>query len=534
MSQGNGGQQVDKKTDSQGMISIALFVMMVFSFLGVLYYIFVVFRDEMTSDCVDTMFWTQMMVDYGRIFTPGFEYAALIPFGGQLFMYPFVKMLGVTMKAQMLSMALFAAVFGAAVYFCAKEIFDSGKWGVLAVSMMFSTLLVSEKLREIFWGHIIYYSLGVLFFSVALYLVCRMLKMERGRSLAIYGVVLFVWMFLTATDGLLSLVQCMVPVFGALVLQWCLNGKQGRGMEWKLYVIGTIICVAGLLGYVAGSALQGDLVAGYANAYSSFDAPSDWMDNLLKLLPQWYQLLGVDVKSGDLFLSAKGMINLLRIVFATVLAVIPVVMLFLLPRIEKVSVRLLVFAHWIMTGIIMLAYVFGKLSAGNWRLSPIVCSAVLLLVAFVRLCMEGLYLKRLGIVFSAACVAVCLAYTGNVMAKDSGAYKKNVYYGLSRVLQENDLTYGYATFWNAGVITLMSDSNVQVRNVQITSGLDKYAYQSDKAWYEDQPGQEDYFLLLTKREFSELASGGDGKIGDYYDFLEYENYYILIYDHNIF
>lgn len=535
MSREDGSRKMEtKQTDLQWMLDIAVYAMMLFSLWGVLYYIFVVFRNEMTADCVDTMFWTQMMSDYGKLFTPNFRYAALIPFGGQLFMYPFVKLLGVTMQAQMLSMTLFAVVFGVAVYFCAKAVSGSGKWAMFTVALMYSTLVVSVKLREIFFGHIIYYSLGVLFFAVAFYLVCRMLEMEWNRRFLLYGGALFVWIFLTATDGLLSMVQCMVPVFGALVLQWCFSGKQGKGMEWKLYVIGGIICVAGLLGYVAGSALSGDLVAGYANAYSSFDAPADWTDNLLKLLPQWYQLLGVNVKSGELFLSVGGMTNLLRIVFATVLALIPAVMLFLLPRIERLSVRMLVFAHWIMTGIIMLAYVFGKLSAGNWRLSPIVCSAVLLLAAFVQLCMEKADLRRLGFLFAAACVIVCMTYTGIVVAKDREAYRNNVYYGLSEYLQENGLSYGYATFWNAGVITLMSDSNVKVRNVEIEAGLEKYDYQSDKAWYENQPGQENYFLLLSKREFTQLASSGDVRFQNYYDSLEYGDYYILIYDHNLF
>lgn len=523
-----------KKSKDNRIVRCAAFLLNLLCFAGVIYYIFVVFRDEMTADCVDTMFWTQMMVDYNKIFAPNFRYAALIPFGGQLFMYPFVKIFGVTMMAQMLSMALFAAAFGAAVYFCMREVFESRALAHLSVALLNATLLASVKLREIFWGHIIYYSLGVLFLMVALYLACKMLSRDWDKRFNRCGLFLGVWIFLTATDGLLSLVQCMAPLFGALVLQWCFNKERKFEYEKKIYAVGVLICAAGLLGYITGIMLQGNMTAGYADAYSSFDASSDWMDNLMKLMPQWYLLLGVDVKSGDLFLSGKGILNLLRVVYATVVAAIPVIMLFLLPKVKRVSVRLLIFAHWVMTAIIMLAYVFGKLSAGSWRLSPIVCSGSLLLIAFLQFCLESVDLKRLGILFGTACAAICVLYSAVVLTKDSKAYKENDYYKLAQFLQKKDCTYGYATFWNAGVITLMSDSSVKVRNIKTDKGIEIYNYQTDRTWYEDQPGQTEYFLLLTKNEYTKLANMGDEKLEGYRNYYEFGNYYILVFGENIF
>jgi hypothetical protein len=506
------------------------------SFCGVVYYIFFLFRNEMTSDCADTIFWAQAMVTSGKIFSPTFTYAALIPFGGQTLMYPFVKAMGVTMLAQMLGMLVFAVIFSAAVFFCAKELFHSVNWALVTVFFMLATLSVSVKLREIFWGHIIYYSLGVLFLAVALFLTCKILSADRKKAkYYVYALLLGIWMLLTATDGLLSLVQCMLPVLGAVVLEWCFEEQEKRKNDRKLYLVIIVVALCGVAGYAVGNLLHGDIVAGYAQAYSSFDGSDEWTENLMKVIPQWYTLLGVDVSAGEKFMSANGLINLLRIAYATVLAVVPAIMLFCLPKVKETFVRLMIYAHWIMTGIILTGYVFGRLSGGNWRLSPLVCSGIFLLTAFLRMCLKEERLKRFGCLMSAVCILINGIYVVKVLSMDAQAYKENTYYGLTEYLKENDLTYGYATFWNAGVITLMSDSRVEVRNVQVTNDnkLNKYLYQSESYWYDDREGQDTYFLILTKREYSTLAAQLEENIGGYYDYLVYEDYYIFLYDHNI-
>lgn len=506
------------------------------AFYCVCYYIFHVFRNEITSDCTDTILWAEAMVTSGKVFSPTFKYAGFIPFGGQLLMYPFVKVLGVTMNAQMFSMLVFAIIFAGSVFFCSKEIFKSCGWAFFTVFMMLSTLCVSKKLREIFWGHIIYYSLGVLFLAVALLLVCKIIRNDKKKEIMLLSGILGLWMFLTAADGLLSLVQCMIPLLGAVVLLWCFNEKEDRNIEGRLWIMAVIMIVGSVFGYLAGILLHGDMAAGYAQAYSSFDGSSDWTENFMKLIPQWYTLLGVDVVAGEKFMSANGIINLIRIAYATLIVVIPAVMLFNINKIKEAEVKVLIFAHWVMTLIIMMGYVFGRLSGGNWRLSPLLCTAVIILAAFIRMCLNSQILKRFGMLVAAVCIFVNLLTVFNVLSIDKNDYKNNIYYGLSEYLKENELTYGYATFWNANVITLLSDSNVKVRNVEISDegSLTKGLYQSESYWFDEQENQNNYFLLLTRTEFAKLFRDTQKQLGGYYDYLEYDNYYILIYSSNIF
>lgn len=517
-------------------IDIFLFLCAIAACYCVCFYIFALFRNEITSDCTDTMWWAEAMITSGKLYSPTFRYAALIPFGGELLMYPFVKLFGVSMLAQSLSMLCFAILFTVCLYLCVKELFRDRSFALLSVFMMLAILCVSVKLREIFWGHIIYYSLGVLFFFVEMFLVCRIFRTFNEKNadwkwLAFLGL----WSFLTATNGLLSLVQCILPVFGALVLQWCFNDKKNEKLESLMLTMAAMLFLCSVAGYLAGNLLKGDLTAGYANAYSSFEGSTEWTNNLMKLIPQWYTLLGVKVKAGEHFMSVDGIFNLIRIAYATLLVIIPVIMMWMLPKIKEIPVRLLVFSHWIMTGIIMMGYVFGRLSGGNWRLSPLLCSSVLLLAAFVQICLRTTDLRRFGCLMAVVCVSVNLLTVFQVSSMNGQAYKKeNVYYGLAEFLEENDLEYGYATFWHSNVITLLSDSKVRVRNVEIDGArISKGYYQSEAYWFDEQEGVKDYFLLLTKNEFVNLTQSGCTQIEGYYKYLEYSNYYILVFDSNI-
>ena len=103
--------------------------------------------------------------------------------------------------------------------------------------------------------------------------------------------------------------------------------------------------------------------------------------------------------------------------------------------------------------------------------------------------------------------------------------------GVSSFLEANGMTYGYATFWNAQAITVLSDSKVKVRNIDIdeTGEIASNPYQSQSTWFKPQPEPQTYFLLLTDWEYSQLASG-DGALDNRVETLTYPGYQIVVLD----
>lgn len=86
------------------------------------------------------------------------------------------------------------------------------------VTALLLLLSSSEKLREIFWGHIIYYSLGILFLLVGLALAFSTLNAMEApgglftRQALIPAAFSLLWMFLCSTNGLQALTIFAFPL----------------------------------------------------------------------------------------------------------------------------------------------------------------------------------------------------------------------------------------------------------------------------------------------------------------------------------
>ena len=144
--------------------------------------------------------------------------------------------------------------------------------------------------------------------------------------------------------------------------------------------------------------------------------------------------------------------------------------------------------------------------------------------------------KRLAIVFMAPLVIFGLVMSIKIVNMPHDYNMENGNYDgyyLAQELENLDLTYGYSTFWRANLITVVSDSNVKVRS--ITDSFEIYHYQSELSWYEEQEGQDYYFVLLTYYEYQKVGEAS------WYQ-LEHEEvilngphvYYVLIFSENIF
>jgi hypothetical protein len=114
----------DKIKNVQEMIKPSVFIIMLLSGLFatalVLYFIIFVSKGYYHADCTDTILWAEAVLDGGALMNEDFYYACLLPFGGHLLMVPFVAMFGVSMKAQIIGMSIFAVLFAVWTF--------TGKW----------------------------------------------------------------------------------------------------------------------------------------------------------------------------------------------------------------------------------------------------------------------------------------------------------------------------------------------------------------------------------------------------------------------
>jgi hypothetical protein len=98
-------------------------------------------------------------------------------------------------------------------------------WSALALAFALLSVSGSEKMRELYWGHIIYYSLGRLFLTVGLTLATSALRQHpfaktpaRGpdrKRISILRGILCLWVFLCSVNGLQGLFTFGAPLLCA-------------------------------------------------------------------------------------------------------------------------------------------------------------------------------------------------------------------------------------------------------------------------------------------------------------------------------
>ena len=240
---------------------------------------------------------------------------------------------------------------------------------------------------------------------------------------------------------------------------------------------------------------------------------------------------------------------MIRIFGALLLLVVPFVPFLFYKKLTSRPYKLLLWANLVSTGFVLFACVFGALGGVDWRLTPVVGTSAVTVIAtafeFARHRGEFRISSRLA----ALCAAfVCLfsSLSAVEIAKMPADYgRDNQLHYFAEKLEENGLTYGYADFWTAQAVTLLTDSKIKVRNINVVYDAElgmyvpeKYDYQSQFTWYEDQEGVDEYFMLVTDSQKNSLERNG------YFDWhkptktiqLEYSifKYYIIVFDENVF
>lgn len=526
-------------------MNFAFVLLAVFAFGLVLYYIAFPSWGFFHSDCTDTILWAQATQEAKAIFHKDFYYAALMPFGGHLLMVPFIQWFGVSSTTQIIGMGLFAVLFAGSLIYVLRSLKWNLRWTALTVFLVFLVLSASSKLREIFWGHIIYYSLGALFLLVGMGLVFRVadnLHAEtRKENVRLFLLLLgtMMWFILCSTNGVQALTLFSLPMIFAVFAECFLdmdNKHSFQGTEKMNWINLTFVIVVGsIAGYVIGGIIKKGFSQGYADAYSNYSDPSVWMSNLDRFLPQWTSLLGVQVGAGDSLASMDGIIGMLGIFTSFLLLVAPVLLTLQYMKIQDRKLRLLILAHWGSSGLVLYGYVFGLLSATNWRLTPVLFTSLLLTIAYGKWLQENGKSRRLAILVLVPLILMSMLSAAEMLSMKPD-YRQNE--GLPKItsyLRNGDYSYGYATFWNANAITVMSDSEVKVRGIIIDDTTFRpYEYQSQAGWYESQPGVDTYFVLLTDSEYQHMLESGHPLLENVQATMEQDGFRILTYASNLF
>jgi len=525
--------------------------LLLLSLLAVGYYILFPSRGYFHSDTTDTIMWAEASYESGKLFNPDFSYACLLPFGTNLIMTALMPLTGTSMATHITGMFLFFLLFAGGLLLMLRQMGWNLHWTAFAVFTVLMTCSGSIKLREIFWGHTIYYSLGVWFIFIGLSLIFRQRDLtEQAETLtqkadlkknhfhtASCIILLCIWCFFTGSDQITAVTIFALPVIGAVFCERWFD-RDSEILSLKNIHAGIMILVM-LIGTIGGFFLTkfaaGTVTAAYEEAYSEYSAMNTWAENFQKFPIAWLTLLGAEIEENTPLMSPESVKSLLSVITSVILLCLPIAALFCYHKIQDAKFRILLLTYWFMTLLIMMGYIMGKLSVANWRLSPIAAMSAVISVNFLRWGISQISWQRLASLLMIPVMIVNTMHIITLLSMPADNTQSNYLYALTGELEKRNLTYGYATFWQANALTIISDSAVKCRSVEVdTSGVWLRPYQSNTHWYEDQAGQENYFLLLSAQEAQILKNMNYILLTHPHEEFTVDKYEIWVFEKNIF
>ena len=547
----------EEKRGTRHLIFVLLSLATMVASLGVvIYYICGPMEGYLHADYTDTIYWANASYESGKVLDPDFKYAGILPFSANLWFIPYIAIFGVSMTAHKLGMITYLVLQSAAIWFMLR----SFKWSISSTSLTISAFLRllsgSEKLREMMWGHVIYYSLAVLLLCVGLGLISRLsetnldaIKNGKTGGAVKYALLIALAALLfggNGTNGFQLIVLVTLPCMVCAVADVFFSRDKkllDKGNNVP-YITVAVIVVSTVIGILLLKYWQGDITVNYTAYYSKINPADKGVDNFMRIPMHWFTLLGCDLKESKAFLEPESIGTLIFAFVGLLLAVLPVVGLANIRKIENKGSRAILWAHLTVSAVVIFGYTCGNLGNVNWRMLPMLATAILASAAtlkyFADIAPEKSFApKRIAVVL-AALMALGSAYNFRAMAKmDYDFERDDIYHQLAEELEAMGLEYGYATFWYSQSITLLSDSKVKTRMILADpdDGVTTDYYQNNFNWYEDVEGVEKYFVLLTKAENRTVE-----KSDKWNDFLAttkhekdylFDNYVLYVFEENL-
>ncbi|MCX5880934.1 MAG: hypothetical protein NTU74_03770 [Deltaproteobacteria bacterium] len=534
-------------------ISLAL-LFLAGNLLLLCWYLFFGYKSEFHSDSAAKVLLAREIVETGQYFPHDWNYVNgdLFVLFGHTFIIPLLAFMPAGYLSHAISGLISSVLILSGVWFLTGLTQVSISRRVFIVSIIASGIsgCMAENLYgQVSYGVFVYFSCYILFFSYRF--------LHAGRKQGIYyGLALFCVLCLAFwSNPQRALMSFGIPLLAAIA--WYIQGLAHTEFSGQIKNAWYAIVIV-LAGFLLGAALRSVTLAGFDYDLVSLQArwlSYDFMLRNAMITPESFLALfgGLPTADGEV-VSKIGIYEAARLAAGIALLV-------LIPYSIHTSLRqkgsgfafLASFALTALVGVL-----FVQIATTVPKNDPILISRYFvpsLVLSLILSLSQKLDWPKAPIVslFTAA-VAVCFvtsAYPAFVKMGISSKYDRsitvqrhNTLDGLKDFLLENGLHYGYAKFWNAGVLSVLSDEKLLVRQVVIDQGLPKPdRWLSSNRWYRPSAWQGETFLLLSTQKAEPEEDQEEQEIIDW-DLLEryhckpirklsYEGFQIFVFPHNL-
>ncbi|MBQ8261294.1 MAG: hypothetical protein IJZ00_03310 [Lachnospiraceae bacterium] len=502
---------------------------------------------ETHADALDNIMWAQASYESGSIFNVEYTYPYLIPFGGHLLMVPFIKIFGFGMLPVRLGMSIFTLALTITMLFFFKLFLDNWTEIFFYEGILLFFMNGTSKLREIFFAHVLHYSLAIVFFLLALCLLKYFYIFRKQKlKVTLITILLFLNAMIAGIDGPTVVLFSMVPFIGGIIWDFLFTEKKLKEIKFFEYIplLGTVLGTG--LGMIIYKLISVGHITKYGDEIMQYNLYSEWINNIFSIPTQWFSLFVKMFSYNEIYVDLfgkNGVLYTFKIILALVLCGVTIASFFVLKYFEEPLEKKLVVSHWIMTFVTIYFYMFGKISNVEWRMIPMwfttIIVAILMLKHMRKSCLLSLQrIAMLGMFLLCANAMINGLLVINRNTDTSLWYGENT---IIDILTENNLEYGYCTdACLSNSVSVLTEDKIKCREVYIYQEEVGYKnYQNNRNWYADQEGISVYFLICSKGQLERNPGLADEAIeiyeGSQYNWREQYVYdfVVLVYEENI-
>lgn len=446
------------------------------------------------------------------------------------------------MLAKSIGQMVWLAIFLIGIFWLSRKVFKNNSW--ICMLPILCTYFSDVQYDMIFVQDAYVGTLCMMFYTVSLYIIATKSfvtwEWDRKKLMLFFAILL-----IACSVGIIMLQAVVVPILGASIWIYLQNNykKTCRDLDAsalrRLFTVIAGIVLTAIVGcliyfYAAKRThLTGN--TGMTTLVSSFEQIAD---NLSLLIQGFFYTAGLSNDIG--IFSVDGILSVGRLAVFIALTLIFPVFAYKKYREERLEIQFfLVFTAIHTVEVLVLLIItnggYDAPAMGRYLLTSI----ILLQIASINY-IYTYYLRDENVLSALTALVVSIFAVASMftVCKDIAGYKDQYaeMKGVSEFLIQHDLNYGYATFWNAGKNTVLSNGKVQINSILATNGKVSPSYWlTSKEWYQPEYYSGNTFLMLSSDELAEYAPDGYGHtaLGEPDKIETYGNFSILIYDYNI-
>lgn len=481
-------------------------------FLG--WYLFVGYRELIHSDSAVKVLIAREIFEVGDYFPDDWNYVNgdLMVLFGHTFILPVLAILPAGFKAHALSGVASSVLILLGVWLLTElaKISAVHRFMIVAsVAAGISGFAAENLFGQVSYGTVLYFTCFSVYFS------WRSLN-ARGRERSIWGMALLLLMALAFwANPQRALVSYVLPL--GVAAAFLSVGRNNFTQVFDKKSILTVLGFAGL-GALCGEFLHIHTISGSHNILGAGHAR--WLSyelmvrNSSLFLKGYLAIFGGLPSTDQLVVSMFGLYEAIRMLAAMVLLVLmPIAVVRVMRHGKPAMVFLLVFALTV-----FLTVLFIQLTTSVPDMRDPVQSSRYLVVALILLLLvvltQSLDFENAFFFSAAQAVLFVVMLTSAYPAFKIYGISSEIHWGISgqrnsasarqdliEYLVRNNLEYGYASYWNAGVLSVLSDERVLVRQIDVDNGLPRpMRHLSSNRWYRPSAWSGMTFLLLTPQE----------------------------------